>query len=87
MAILELDDVDLEPLVLDGMEVARIRHHDDVPPYTTLRFDGQEYQYERSFPIKGHGANLPNFLRERMAAGKKPLLIERVDRFYVYLAS
>jgi hypothetical protein len=36
--------------------------------------------------VKGHGANLPDFLRDRMAAGKKPLLIERTDRFYVYLS-
>ncbi len=84
MAILELEDVDLEPLALDGMEVPRLHYHGS-PPFTTLKFDGQEYQYERSFPVKGHGASLPNFLRERMAEGKKPLLVERADRFYVYL--
>lgn len=82
---LELEDVDLEPLVLDGLEVPRIRYYGP-PPFTTLRFDGVDYQYERSFPVKGHGANLPDFLRDRMAAGKKPLLIERTDRFYVYLS-
>ena len=37
-----------------------------------LKFGGQEYHYERSFPVKGHGASLPNFLREQLAAGKKP---------------
>ena len=87
MPILELEDVDLEPLVLDGIEVPRIYRHGGAPPFTTLRFDGAEYQYERSFPIKGYGASLPNFLRERMAEGKKPLLIERTDRFYVYTST
>ena len=87
MAIEELDDVDLEPLVLDGLEVSRVLRHEGPPPYTTLRFDGREYQYERSFPIRGYGANLPDFLRERMAEGKVPLLIERTDRFYVYLSA
>ena len=84
MAILELEDVDLEPLVLDGMEVPRILYHGP-PPFTMLKFDGQEYHYERSFPVKGHGASLPNFLRDRLVEGKKPLLVERMGRFYVYL--
>jgi hypothetical protein len=86
MPILELEDVDLEPLALDGMEVPRIYYHEGPPPFSMLRFDGQEYEYARSFPIKGHGATLPNFLRDRMGEGKKPLLIERTDRFLVYLA-
>ncbi|HLG10311.1 MAG TPA: hypothetical protein VI876_01020 [Dehalococcoidia bacterium] len=85
MPILELEDVDLEPLSLDGMDVARVHYHGP-PPFTALKFDGREYQYERSFPVKGHGASLPNFLRDRMAEGKKPLLVERTDRFYVYLS-
>jgi hypothetical protein len=86
MPILELEDVELEPLVLDGLEVPRVLQRGGPPPFTTLRFDGQEYQYERSFPIKGHGASLPDFLRDRITEGKKPLLVERTDRFYVYLA-
>jgi hypothetical protein len=86
MAILELEDVDLEPLALDGLEVPRIYMHGGPPPYSELRFEGEDYLYARSFPIKGHGASLPNFLRERMAEGKKPLLVERTDRFYVYLS-
>lgn len=85
MAILELQDVDLEPLALDGMEVPRIRLYGP-PPFSTLLFGGAEYHYERSYPVKGYGANLPNFLRERLQEGKKPLLIERTDRFYVYLS-
>jgi hypothetical protein len=87
MAIQELTDVDLDPLVLNGLEVARILQHQGPPPSTTLRFDGRDYQYERSFPIKGYGAALPNFLRARLAEGKRPLLIERKERLYVYLSA
>lgn len=84
MALLELDEAELEPLPLDGMDVPRIRVGGP-PPYWAVRLGGQEYRYERSFPVKGHGASLPDFLREHMAAGRKPLLVERLDRFYVYL--
>ena len=83
--MLELDDLDLEPLPLDGMEVPRIRVHGP-PPFTQAKLGEQEYRYERSYPVKGHGANLPDFIREQMGAGKKPLVLERENRFYIYLS-
>jgi hypothetical protein len=83
--VLELDDLELEPLPLDGMEVPRV-HVYGPPPFTQARLGEQEYRYERSFPVKGHGANLPNFIREQMDAGKKPLVLERENRFYIYLS-
>ena len=82
--MLELDETQLEPLPLDGMEVPRIRFYGP-PPYTEATLGGREYRYERSFPVKGHGANLPDFIREQMNAGKTPLILERANRFYVYL--
>jgi len=83
--LLELDDSNLEPLPLDGMEVARVLIHEGGPPHSQVRFNGREYRYARSFPIKGHGASLPRFIREQLGAGKTPLVLERPDRFYVYL--
>jgi hypothetical protein len=82
--ILELDDTELETLPLDGMEVARIRVHGP-PPFTEARLGERDYRYERSFPVRGHGANLPNFLREQMDAGRTPLVLERENRFLIYL--
>ena len=82
--MLELDEALLEPLPLDGVEVSRIRLYGP-PPYTQAKLGEQEYRYERSFPVKGHGAKLPNFIREQMAAGKTALILERDTRFYVYL--
>lgn len=82
--MLELDETQLESLPLDGMEVPRIRLYGP-PPYTEATLGGREYRYERSFPVKGHGANLPNFIREQVDAGKTPLILERANRFYVYL--
>jgi hypothetical protein len=83
--VLELDELELEPLPLDGMEVPRIRVYGP-PPFSQARLGEQEYRYERSFPVKGHGANLPNFIREQTSAGKIPLVLEREDRFYIYLS-
>jgi hypothetical protein len=82
--VLELDELEIEPLPLDGLEVPRIRFYGP-PPYTQAKLGEREYRYERSFPVKGHGAKLPNLLREQMAAGKSPLLLERDERFYLYL--
>ena len=82
--MLELDEANLETLELDGLEVPRI-HLYGPPPYYAAQLGDQEYRYAKSFPIKGHGASLPQFLREQIGEGKKPLLIERTDRFYVYL--
>ena len=39
------------------------------------------------YPIKGFSAVMPKYLREQLAAGKVPLIIERPDRFYVYFAT
>lgn len=83
--MLELDELELEPLPLDGMEVPRIRVHGP-PPYTQAKLGEREYRYERSFPVKGHGAELPNFIREQLDAGKTPLVLERENRFYIYLS-
>ena len=83
--MLELDETLLETLPLDGMEVPRI-HVYGPPPFTQAMLNGQEYHYERSFPVKGHGAKLPTFLREQMDAGKTPLILERENRFLVYLS-
>jgi hypothetical protein len=54
-------------------------------PYFQVKVGDQAYQYEKSYPIKGHSATLPRFVREQMSAGRKPLVIERPTRFLVYL--
>jgi hypothetical protein len=83
-ALLELDESVLETLELDGLVVQRIHLHGP-PPYYAAKLGDQEYRYEKSFPIKGHGASLPRFLRQQIEAGNTPLIVERTDRFYVYL--
>ena len=82
----EFSEDQLEPLAVDGLEIPRIRLTLGEPtPYHQVKVGDQAYQYEKSYPIKGHSATLPRYVREQMAAGRKPLLIERSSRFLVYL--
>jgi hypothetical protein len=84
--VLELDESLLDMLPLDGLEVPRI-HLYGPPPFTQATLGEKQYSYERSFPVRGHGAKLPAFLREQIASGKTPLILEREERFYVYLSA
>jgi len=85
-SVLELDYTLLEPSPLDGLVVSVIRMTSGGLPDANLLVGDQAYHYDRSYPIKGHSAVLPRYLSEQVATGKKPLLIERPDRFYVYFA-
>ena len=82
----EFEEDQLEPLPIDGMLIPRIRLTlEEAPPFHQVKVGEQAYQYEKSYPIKGHSATLPRFVREQMGAGRKPLLIERPTRYLVYL--
>ena len=83
----EFEDALLEPFATDGVLVPLLRlTAEEEPPDSQIKVGDQPYQYERSYPIKGHSAVMPGYLREQLAAGKKPLIVERPTRFYVYLA-
>lgn len=78
----------LDPLPLDGMMVPRIRLTLGEPvPYHQIRVGEQAYEYEKSYPIKGHSAVLPRYVREQLGAGRQPLIIERPTRYLIYLSS
>jgi hypothetical protein len=81
----EFETSDIDYFEIDGMMVPEIRMTmGETPPLVEVKVGEQAYRYDRSVPIKGHSAHLPKYLREQMAAGKQPLLIERPDRIYVY---
>jgi hypothetical protein len=82
----EFEEDQLEPLPLDGLDIPRIRLTLGEPtPYYQVKVGEQAYEYAKSYPIKGHSATLPKYIREQMSAGRKPLLIERPTRFLIYL--
>ena len=85
---MDLEDTLIEPLFMDGLSVPLIRlTTEEMPPRAEVRLRDQSYHYERSYPIKGYSAVMPGYLREQMATGKKPLLVERDTRYYVYFAA
>lgn len=82
----QYEDTDLDILGLPGgLLVPRIRMTTYGLPDIDIMVGELGYEYERSYPIKGHSAILPKHIRETLEAGKKPLIIERPDRFYVYI--
>lgn len=84
--MLEIDDEQIEALPADGLSFPLVRLSDEIPP-SELSAGGRAYRYERSYPIKGYAAVMPGYLQEQAKAGKQALIVERPDRFYVYLAT
>ena len=82
----QYDDTELEPFAADGLTLPLLRLNDVDVPSTLIKVGEQEYQYDRSYPFKGYGAILPKYVAEQIATGKKPLMVERIDRYYLYFA-
>jgi hypothetical protein len=80
----EFDDIDLEAFAANGLTLPLLRLNDIDLPLTQIRVGGRDYQYDRSYPHKGYGAIMPPYVAEQMAAGRRPLVIERGDRYYLY---
>ena len=86
MEVLELRPSDLGTVEMDGLWVPYVDLFDAEFLPTRVRLGAEEYAYHSSQIIFGHGATLPGKIRELRAAGKKPILIERGDRYYVFVA-
>ena len=84
--MLEFEDALIEPFAAEGLAVPLVKLVVGLPDID-VKVGAQVYKYDRSYPIKGHSAALPRYLQEQVDAGKKPLIVERPDRFYVYLAT
>jgi hypothetical protein len=82
--MLEIDAAQLGTLELGGLWVPYIDLYDQDFVPTRLKVVHDEYGFDSSIIIKGHGAVLPQRIRELRSAGKKPLVVERGDRYYVY---
>lgn len=82
----EFEEDQLDPLAVDGLMVPRVRLTLGEPvPFHQVKVGEKAYEYEKSYPIKGHSATLPKFVKEQLAAGRETLIIERETRYLVYL--
>ncbi len=74
MGSLELDSGDVPYANLEQVAAIPVR----------LRVADVEYTYERSFPIRGHSAVLPDAIAE-LEEGRRVIVAERQERYLVYL--
>ncbi len=84
---LELDPSQLGSLELQGAWVPYVNLYDiDFLP-SELKLGNVEYRYNSSFLVRGHGATMPGKINELRASGKQPIIVERSDRYYVFVAA
>ena len=83
---LDIDDSLLGSLELEGPDVAYVNLQQLASIPTRLRAAGIEYAYERSFPIQGHSAVLPQAIAALEAEGKRAVVAERADRYILFVA-
>jgi hypothetical protein len=82
---LEIAPERLDALELDGIWAPYVYVGDlDFLP-TRVKVGADEYNFHSSMIIFGHGAVLPGRIRELRGAGKKPIILERDERYYVYV--
>ncbi|HZP57071.1 MAG TPA: hypothetical protein VFC53_05900 [Dehalococcoidia bacterium] len=84
--MLEIDPADLGTLELAGAWVPYIDLGEGGFLPTRVKIVNDEYAFRQSFNIQGHSAVMPQAIRELRAGGKKPVVIERGDRYYVFVS-
>lgn len=84
--VLTINPADLGSLEMDGLWVPYVDLYDEPFVPTHIRLGADEYVFHSSVPVRGHGAILPPRIRELRAAGKKTLVVERRDRYYLFIA-
>jgi hypothetical protein len=82
----DVDVTQLGTLNMDGIWAPYIDlDNADLAP-ARIKIGNDEYAWESSIIIQGHSAVLPAHIRELRASGKKALIAEREDRYYVYVS-
>jgi hypothetical protein len=86
--VLTFQEADLDAITLDsGITLPLVRMTTGGLPEIEIALGEQSYTYDRSYNIKGSSAIMPKYVAELLSAGKKPLVIERPTRYYLYVAS
>jgi len=81
---LEVEPSLMGSLELEGATVAYVNLEQVAAIPIRLRVADVEYTYDRSFPIRGHSAVLPEAIAE-LEEGRRVLVAERQQRYLVYL--
>ena len=83
---MELDPSELGTLDLEGAWVPYADLHDSGFLPTRVKVGADEYAYSSSMIISGHGAVLPQRIKQLRESGKKPIILERDNRYYVFVS-
>jgi len=73
MKVIEVPPSRVESLAVNGRELPFVEFHEGGPAIK-LVYEGEEYAYFKSLPLKGYGPALRRLLQELEAEGKKVLL-------------
>jgi hypothetical protein len=81
--VIEVRPDHLETLYTHGLELPYVEYGQQDPPVKLL-FEGEDYWYYKTLPLKGYGAVLHRHLQELAADGHKALLARFYTRIYIY---
>ena len=81
--VIEVRPDSIETLGLEGRDLPYVEYG-DVQPAIKLVYEGEEYWYSKTLPLKGYGAVLGRYVRQLEAEGHKPLLARFQMRIYIY---
>ena len=85
---LELDPSQLGSLDVESdVWVPYVDLHDAEMVPTRLKLGERDYVWDSSFLVKGFGATMPAKIHELRTSGKEPLVAERGDRYYIFVAA
>ena len=85
-APLRIDPALIGELELDALQVPYVHLGDEPFVHSRLLVGETAYTYDRSYPVTGHSAVMPGAIAQVQAEGRRVLVAERNERFYVYLA-
>jgi hypothetical protein len=85
-AAVDIDPSQLGTLNMDGIWASYIDLDNAEIAPARIRIGADEYAWESSIIVQGHSAVLPQHIRDLRASGKKTIIAEREERYYVYVS-
>jgi hypothetical protein len=79
----EVHDAAVEILATHGLELPYVEYG-QIEPGIKLVWNGEDYWYHKTLPLKGYGAVLHKYIGELEAEGHKPVLARFHNRIYIY---
>jgi len=81
--VIEVRPDNIETLITGGLDLPYIEYG-DIDPALKLIYNGEDYWYFKTLPLKGYGAVLPKYIRDLQKDVHKALLARFQTRIYIY---